>query len=97
MNDKVTAPFTAEQVEALNTYQNAGLFHPFTCGNDRTDEAHIAYQAEHGGDFGQLVATPDGWVCPVCDYRQDWANPFMADGDMLTEAVRLLKGSGGRI
>jgi hypothetical protein len=24
-----------------------------------------------------LMATSDGWVCPFCDYRQDWAHDFM--------------------
>ncbi len=26
-----------------------------------------------------LVATKDGWMCPVCDYKQYWAHEFMAD------------------
>ena len=75
---KITVPFTNEQVEALNAFQNSRQFHPFTCGGDRCDEAHKAYRAEHGGDFGQLVATEDGWVCPVCNYKQNWAHDFMA-------------------
>lgn len=25
-----------------------------------------------------LIATENGWVCPVCDYKQDWAHSFMA-------------------
>jgi hypothetical protein len=24
-----------------------------------------------------LLATKAGWLCPHCDYRQDWAHPFM--------------------
>jgi rubrerythrin len=78
MAEKLTAPWTDEQVSALNRFQTERQFHPFTCGGDRTDAAHRAYQAEHGGDFGQLVATKDGWVCPVCGYRQQWAHGFMA-------------------
>lgn len=62
-------------VEARNALQNCGLVHPYTCGNDRMDEAHRAYQAEHGGDFGQLVAVEGGWKCPVCDYTQGLPPP----------------------
>lgn len=73
------APWTDEQVAALNRWQTSGEFHPFTCGSgNRGDDAHVAHAKQFGGDFGQLVATRDGWVCPVCDYRQTWAHWFMA-------------------
>lgn len=68
----VHAPFTAEQVDALNAYQNAGRMHPFTCPN-RGDGLHRVT-----ADLGALVATVDGWVCPDCDYTQGWAHGFMA-------------------
>lgn len=63
------APFTSAQVEAMNAYQEAGMFHPFTCGNDSRHR--------------NLVATEKGWICPDCDYTQNWAHPFMADTDVL--------------
>lgn len=72
------APWTPEQVVALNKWQDSGKVHPFTCGGERMDDAHRAYQAQVGGDFGQLVAAADGWFCPVCGYRQNWAHAFMA-------------------
>lgn len=72
----IRAPWTPDQVEALNRYQHLGHYHAYTCGGDRSDAAHVTYQAEHGGDHGQLVATADGWICPVCGYRQDWAHAF---------------------
>lgn len=76
---RITAPWTKDQVDALNHYQRLGDFHPFTCGGDRGDEAHRSFAQESGDrDWGLLVATPGGWICPVCDYRQDWAHPFMA-------------------
>lgn len=78
--DRIVAPFTPEQVAGLNAHQQARRGHPFTCGNDRRDAAHRAYQAEHGGDFGQLVATEAGWICPVCGYTQIWAWRWMSDG-----------------
>jgi hypothetical protein len=64
------APWSDDQVDNLNRYQRAGLFHPFTCG--RRDD--------HRDDPGVLVAERDGWHCPAagCGYRQTWAHPFMA-------------------
>ncbi|MFD5508987.1 hypothetical protein ACFWIB_14590 [Streptomyces sp. NPDC127051] len=64
------APWTAEQIDALNRFQTEGGMHPFTCGRDH--ETHRV-----------LVATYLGWIClePTCDYTQDWAHPFMAQPD----------------
>lgn len=61
---------TDQSVENRNRMQQSGQFHPLTCGGNRMDETHRDYQAEHGGDYGQLVAVEDGWVCPACGYRQ---------------------------
>ena len=69
-------PWNDETVARLNEHQSDGRFHPYTCGGDRMDDAHRAYQSRYGGDFGQLVATRDGWFCPACDYRQTWAHPL---------------------
>ncbi|MGE5510507.1 MAG: hypothetical protein ACM31O_04545 [Bacteroidota bacterium] len=75
----IKAPWTPEQVEALNAYQRSGRFHPFTCGNDRFDQAHAVYTITNGlSDYGILIATEQGWICPCCDYRQDWAHAAMA-------------------
>ena len=63
------ATFTDDQVASLNAFQEAGNFHPFTCGNPKC-------RRESGGE---LVATREGWHCPSCDYRQDWAHGFMLD------------------
>jgi fido (protein-threonine AMPylation protein) len=65
MLKRIDAPFTPEQVQALNEYQEKLCFHPFTCGN--------------GSHHRILVATPDGWVCRDCDYTQNWAHAFMAE------------------
>jgi hypothetical protein len=77
----VDAPFSLEQVQSLNAYQAARQGHPFTCGRDRRDGPHRAYQKKQGGDFGQLVAREAGWVCPVpgCSYVQGWAWLHMSD------------------
>lgn len=58
--------FTADEVTNLNAFQNAGVMHPFTCGTE---------ECRH-----DLVATTRGWICPYCDYTQDWAHDFMKDG-----------------
>jgi hypothetical protein len=53
----VYAPWTREQVDWLNGCQLNPHLHAWTCGNCRAD----------------LVATVRGWICPYCDYTQDWA------------------------
>lgn len=78
----IRAPFTPEQVEALNAYQHARLFHPFTCVNR---EGHA--WNEEVGDYGPLVATAEGWVCAECDYTQTWAWAFMADRQVIEKSV----------
>lgn len=75
------APWTEEEVAALNRWQRCNWVHPFTCGNDRGDDTHRDYADQHPGeDLGQLIADEDGWRCPVCDYRQDWCHSFMLMG-----------------
>lgn len=64
--------FTPDEVHSLNEYQNSGFAHPFTCGS--------GHRTEHPDGEGILVATTQGWVCPYCDYRQDWAHVSMKNG-----------------
>jgi hypothetical protein len=88
MSERIKAPFTPDQVTVLNAYQQAGLMHPFTCSNHRAPD--------HGAGC-VLVATVRGWVCPYCDYTQDWAHTFMATkqiGD-LVQVFRRLNGRTG--
>lgn len=74
MSEILKMPWSAEQVAALNRRQNNPELHPYTCGGNRTD-------ADHLDGEGRLVATPEGWKCPFCDYRQDWAiAPFPTEG-----------------
>jgi len=65
-------PWTQEQVDALNHFQNCGHVHPFTCGGNRTDAHHLDGE-------GVLIATKDGWKCPYCDYTQNWCLDFMLE------------------
>jgi len=62
---------TSDEVLAANLNQTARRFHPFTCPN-RSDGEHRNFN----GDKGALVATRRGWICPWCDYTQDWAHDF---------------------
>lgn len=68
----VTAPWTDEQVEALWAWQHSAYVHPYTCGNRDDNHPH----EDEFGDHGVLRPTNDGWTCPFCDYRQDWAHAF---------------------
>ena len=63
----ILAPFTPEQVEALNRFQERGEMHPFTCPGDRGEKCKVR----------ELVATEAGWVCACGAYRQEWAHDFM--------------------
>ena len=67
MIDMVHAPWTAEQIAALNAWQASGHVHEFTCPN------------EHEGSR-VLVAKRDGWHCPGCVYTQTWAHAMMTLG-----------------
>ena len=53
------APWTPEQVAALNAWQTGSATHPYTCPNNSS---------------ARLVPTADGWVCEGCDYTQSWAH-----------------------
>jgi len=61
---KIKAPWTDEQVAALNRWQAYGFVHEFTCPNDHKMSV-------------PLEATKRSWVCPACGYTQDWAHDFM--------------------
>lgn len=62
--------FTADEVAQLKEWQANPKVHPLTCGGNRSDEAHRYYAEENDEDMGQLIPTPRGLLCPVCDYRQ---------------------------
>jgi hypothetical protein len=65
-DDRIYAPWTAAQVDALNSFQRCGYRHEFTCpGHDAGDRT--------------LVATRRGWICPHCDYTQEWARAGMLE------------------
>jgi hypothetical protein len=67
MTCKITAPWTPDQVDGLNRFQRAGFVHPFTCPDT------------HNGADRTLVATRAGWICPHCDYTQNWMHAAMIE------------------
>lgn len=73
MLEKIQAPFTPEQVKALNKYQRSGAFHPFTCCS------HNDCDRQARANQGVLVAFEEGWTCPCGAWKQDWAHAFMAE------------------
>ena len=76
----IHAPWSDEQVAALNRYQQEGLGHPFT-GNRHTDGSECV-----------LIATSSGWIkcCGDGTVIQTWAWNFMAKTkhDLAQEAVK---------
>ncbi len=72
VDDGESPAFTPDEVVNLDNYQRAGQMHPFTCPNrDRVTHRDMA------GDLGALIPTVRGWICPFCDYTQNWAHDFM--------------------
>jgi len=61
--------FTKESVKNLWENQFNRRMHPYTCLN-RGDGNHI----EIGSDLGMLIPTIYGWICPFCNYTQNWAH-----------------------
>lgn len=64
--DYIHPPWTQEQIDALNKWQQAGYVHPFTCANEHSEPR-------------ALRACESGWVCDhdTCGYTQHWAHAFM--------------------
>lgn len=80
---KIYVPFNKEQVAQLNTFQNSGITHPFTC--EKRD------MLDHKGSEAILIATSSGWICqiPSCNYQQDWAHEIMVD-KTIVESIKVL-------
>jgi|GEM_PF-1324980 len=57
-NHMARAPWTDAQIDCLQVRQNNSAYHPYTCGNDSSHD--------------NLVPTKMGWLCPDCNYKQDW-------------------------
>ncbi|MCB0337034.1 MAG: hypothetical protein KDD62_12040 [Bdellovibrionales bacterium] len=74
---RIDAPWTDKQVEALNLYQQSGVFHPFTSeGGADLIATKNGWVEKEGG--------------PVV---QTWAHSFMADADAIKQHKELMSGS----
>ena len=60
----IEAPWTAEQVDTINRWQQTDHFHGLTCPN-------------HHKASRLLVANTDGLSCPGCFYKQNWVPDFL--------------------
>lgn len=79
MADEIHAPWTPEQVQAINRHQAAAEY-PLICSRTRD---------RHGGLRMVLIARRDGMRCsdPSCDYQQSWVRGYMADPNRATWAA----------
>jgi hypothetical protein len=68
---KITAPWSPEQVAALQAWQDAGYVHELTC-------RHNGLPA--GRKHHALVAQRDGLWCPTCGHIQTWAPAMCMNG-----------------
>lgn len=59
------APFSPDEVESINGFQTAGIWHELTCDC---------------GSQHMLIATSAGLISGQCDYVQGWVHNFMANG-----------------
>lgn len=48
MSDRIMAPWTDEQVEALNRFQTAGFVHEFTCPHDHGEQTRVLVAHREG-------------------------------------------------
>ena len=63
------APFTEEEIKEFNEHQENVMYHPYTCCSTDSDGNHCE-RSKH--NWGILMATKDGLVCPCGKYKQDW-------------------------
>lgn len=89
--DSIKAPWTPQQVAALNRFQEYGFVQEYTCPNihsapcpcvghgDVPPKPNCPHCLGSGRVLGDrtLLATTNGWICPHCDYKQDNAHPMM--------------------
>jgi hypothetical protein len=64
------APWTSEEVVLLNVRQQVSWLHEYQCTGDCT----LRHESLPIIAKLALIATTDGWYCPLCQYRQNWAH-----------------------
>lgn len=58
---EISSPWSKTEVDYLNFEQNGGRYHPYTCRKNTKK-------------CKNLIATENGWICPYCNYTQNWAS-----------------------
>lgn len=60
--------------------------------SDKNYKEYLKSEKEKGINYPEimftntnLIATEDGWICPACDYKQNWAHDFMADKNQILD------------
>ena len=88
---RVVAPFDDEQVAALNAYQGAGVFHPFTCGacRDTLRTRTIANDAqplwrETAGEAVEVVSAGSSMLLGTPATLEELTERLVADDRLLT-------------
>ena len=78
MNKKtLTAPFTDEEIEKINKFQNNIKYHPYTCGSPDYIEDCLRRSKNINGEFllgksdGKLLVKKEGLVCPCGKYIEE--------------------------
>ena len=85
IEEALHAPWTDRQVQLINDYQRWGQWAPENCRKSYEDghkRVHQQYAKEHDLKMpGVMLATREGFVCPVCDERRTYADRHMLLGD----------------
>ena len=76
--DGTQRPLTEDEERANNEHYDSVM------GREADDPALLIAQlldkpVKTVHDDRKLVATNNGWICPTCDYIQDWAHAFSAE------------------
>ena len=86
MNKKtLNAPFTEEEVEKINKFQNNIKYHPYTCGSPDWIDNCSRKTENFSGEFliikseGKLIAKKEGLVCPCGKYIEETIEFFDVD------------------
>lgn len=74
-----SAPFTTNEIENINAYQDSGAMHPLTCQSDEISRDHC--ERDNKISEGKLRAIKECLICPCGRYRQFWVHKSIANGE----------------
>lgn len=72
IHSRAAKEMSAEQIEAFNTRQKSGQYHPFTCDRGCA-ECEVNKDPRDYSKDGVLIANEDGLVCPCGKYTQKYS------------------------